>query len=220
MNTVVALVGLGVALTAFEGVSRLQDYLERPEDTLEEHLWKWLVPVGVAGYVLVVEGEPLASIGWTVPGAVPFAYYTAVGFAAMLATTVLLAPIRERMDGAQDTNEGLAEFASFTQPERLFVATTAGVTEEVPYRGYTIERVATLTGSPLLGAAVSLVAFLRAHVGDRWSVGAALQMTQPTIVLLAVYLWTRSLPVAMAVHAVWDAFGLLFAERAAEQTEG
>jgi membrane protease YdiL (CAAX protease family) len=219
VNTVVTLVGLAIALSAFEGVSRVQAALDRPDDTLEEHCWKWVVPLVVASYVLVVEGKRLATIGWTAPDAVPFAYYATVGLAAMLATTVILAPIRERMDSADEMDQGLAEFATFTHPERLFVAATAGVTEEVPYRGYTIERVAALTGSPLLGAAVSLVAFLWAHVGDRWSVGAALQMAQPTVVLLALYLWTRSLPVVMAVHAVWDAFGLLFADRAAEQTD-
>ncbi|MFB6269707.1 MAG: CPBP family intramembrane glutamic endopeptidase [Halobacterium sp.] len=218
MNALVTLVGLVVALGGFEAVSRVQDALDRPEDSLEEHAWKWLVPAAVAGYVLVVEDAALASIGWTFPGTVPFAYYTAVGLAAMLATTVLLAPVRERMDSADEMNEGLAEFAAFSIPQRFAVAATAGVTEEVPYRGYTIERVAALTGSPLLGAAVSLVAFLWAHVGDRWSTGAALQMAQPTLVLLALYLWTRSLPVVIAVHGVWDAFGLLFADQAAEQT--
>jgi len=94
-------------------------------------------------------------------------------------------------------------------------AYTAGVTEEVPYRGYTVERVTALTGSPLLAAAVSLVAFLAAHVGEHWSKAAAVQMAQPTVVLLALYLWTHSLPVVMAAHAINDAVGLLLAGRAA-----
>jgi len=104
--------------------------------------------------------------------------------------------------------------------ERLVVAGTAGVTEEVPYRGYAVERVTALTGSPLLAAAVSLVAFLAAHVGEHWSRAAAVQMAQPTVVLLALYLWTHSLPVVMAVHALNDAVGLLLADRAGDDGSG
>lgn len=217
MNAAVTLVGLVVALAGFEATSRLQSWLDRPEDGLEDHAWKYLVPAVLVGFVLLVEGKSLASIGWTFAGPTPFALHTAAGLAAMLATTILLAPVREHMDSTDDLNEGMAEFASFSIPERLFVAGTAGVTEEVPYRGYTIERVAALTGSPLLGAGVSLVAFLAGHVGDQWTPGAALQMAQPTVVLLALYLWTHSLPVVIAVHAGWDAFGLLMADRIAEQ---
>lgn len=219
MTAWLAITGLVVALVGFEATSRLQSWLDRPEDGLEDHAWKYLVPAVLVGYVLVVEGKTLASIGWTFAGTMPFAFHVTAGLAAMLATTILLAPVREHMDSGDELNEGMAEFASFSVPERLFIAGTAGVTEEVPYRGYTIERAAALTGSPLFGAALSFVAFLYAHVGDQWTPGAALQMAQPTIILLVLYLWTRSLPVVIAVHAVWDAFGLLMADRIAKRVD-
>ena len=214
MNPFVVAGGLALSFGGFEAVSRLQDRLGRPSDGLESHVWKWLVPAAVAGYVVAVESRALASIGWTFAGPLPFAYHTAVGFAAMLGSAILLSPLWEALGTADAMQDGMASFAAFSVPERVFVAGTAGVTEELPYRGYAIERVTALTGIPLLAAAVSLVAFLAAHVGDHWSRAAAVQMAQPTAVLLALYLWTHSLPVVMAVHALNDVVGLLLADRA------
>ncbi|MDH5018831.1 CPBP family intramembrane glutamic endopeptidase [Halobacterium rubrum] len=216
MSWVVAFGGLALSFGGFEALSRLQDRLGRPSESLEAHAWKWLVPAAVAGYVLAVEGRPLSSIGWTFAGPLPFAYHTAVGFAAMLGSAILLSPLWEALGTAEAMEDGMAAFADFSVAERLFVAGTAGITEEVPYRGYAVERVTALTGSPLLAAAVSLVAFLAAHVGEQWSRAAAVQMAQPTVVLLALYLWTHSLPVVMAVHALNDVAGLLLAERTAD----
>jgi membrane protease YdiL (CAAX protease family) len=220
MEFLVVAGGLALSWGGFEAVSRLQDRLGRPDDGLEPHVWKWLVPAAVAGYVVAVEGRSLASIGWTFAGPVPFAYHTAVGVAALLGSAVLLSPLWERLGTAADMNEGMAEFTDLSVPGRLFVSGTAGVTEEVPYRGYTVERLLALTGSPLVAAGASLVAFLAAHVGDHWSRAAAVQMSQPTLVLLALYLWTHSLPVVMAAHALNDAVGLLLAERITEQADG
>jgi len=216
MDRVVVLVGLALSFGGFEAVSRLRDRLGRPSDGLEAHAWKWLVPAVVAGYVLAVEGRPLSSVGWTFAGPLPFAYHTAVGLAVMLGSAILLSPLWEALGTADAMQDGMAAFTGFSVAERLVVAGTAGVTEEVPYRGYAVERVTALTGSPLLAAAVSLVAFLAAHVGEHWSRAAAVQMAQPTVVLLALYLWTHSLPVVMAVHALNDAVGLLLADRAGE----
>lgn len=219
MSAVLTLVGLAVSFGAFEAVSRLQDALGRADDGLEPHVWKWLVPVVVAGYVLVVEGRTLASIGWTVGGPVEFGSHVVVGLVTMFGSNALLAPIHERLDTGEDLAEGLAEFTTLSLAGRIFVSGTAGVTEEVPYRGYAIERATALTGSPLLAAAISTVAFLYAHIGDTWTAGAAVQMLQPTAILVGLYLWTHSLPVVMVVHALNDAVGLLLAERVVESAE-
>lgn len=219
MSALLTVAGLVVAFGAFEAVSQLQDALDRPSDGLEPHLWKWLVPAVVAGYVLFVEGRTLASIGWQFGGTVEFGYHVAVGLAVMLVSNALAAPVRERLDGGEDMVDGFAEFTDYSTVGRLFVASTAGVTEEVPYRGYAIERGAALTGSPLLAAAVSTVAFLPAHVGDTWTASAAVQMLQPAAVLVGLYLWTHSLPVVIVVHALNDAIGLLLAERVVDSAD-
>lgn len=220
MSTVLTLAGVAVAFGAFEAVDRVQDALGRPEDGLEPHVWKWLVPAVVVGYVLLVEGRTLASIGWRTGGVEAFGFHVAVGLAVMFGANAVFAPVQERLGLDEDVAEGFAAFADLSTAGRLFVAGTAGVTEEVPYRGYAIERGATLTGSPLLAAAASTIAFLYAHVGDTWTTGAAVQMLLPTAVLVWLYLWTHSLPVVMAVHALNDVVGLLMADRVVESADG
>jgi membrane protease YdiL (CAAX protease family) len=219
MNLTVTVIGLLLALGGFEAQSRLMEALDRPDDGLEPHLWKWVVPTAVVGYVLIVEGRDPTSIGWRVADPVPFVGWVSGGLFVMLSANVVLQPLWARLGTGEDLAAGMADFADFSIPERLFVAGTAGISEEVPYRGYTIERVATLTGSPVLGAGISLVAFLAGHVGDTWNRRAALQMAQPTVILLALYLWTRSLPVVILVHAANDAVGLLFADRMADRAD-
>jgi membrane protease YdiL (CAAX protease family) len=213
------IVGLVIALGGFEITGRVREFLDRPDEGLEPHRWKWLVPAAIVAHVLLVEGQGLTSIGWRVGDPVEFVGWVAGGLFVMLAANVVFQPLWARLGVEEDLATGMAEFADFSIPERLFVAGTAGVTEEIPYRGYTIERVATLTGSPVLGAGISLVAFLATHVGDTWSRKAALQMAQPTVILLALYLWTRSLPVVILVHAANDAVGLLFADRMADRAD-
>lgn len=219
MNPLVTVVGLVIALGGFEVVGRLQDRLDRPDGGLEPHLWKWLLPGAVIGYAVVLEGKGLASIGWRVGPPAPFVGWVVEGLVVMLGANVVLEPLWTRLGTGEDLASGMAAFTDFSVLERVFVASTAGVTEEVPYRGYTIERVAALTGSPLLGAGISLVAFLTAHVGDTWRPRAVLQMAQPTVILLALYLWTRSLPVVVLVHAGNDVVGLLLAERVVENAD-
>ena len=217
MSAAGSAVGIVLSLLAFGVVGRVQSRLDRPDEGIEPHLWKWLVPVVVCAYVLLVESRTLASVGWRVDGPVTFAVQVVGGLGTMVGSSMLTAPLRARLDGGDELAEGLSSFASLSIPERLFVAGTAGVTEEVPYRGYVIERGAELTGRPLLAAGLSTAAFLYAHVGETWTVGAAVQMLQPTVVLVAVYLWTHSLPVVIAVHALNDAVGLLLADRYADK---
>lgn len=152
MNTVVTVCGLAIALGGFEGVSWLQDRLGRPEDGIEPHLWKWLVPGAVFGYVVTLEGTGLASIGWRFDQLLVFGGWVIGGLAVILGANVVLQPLWNRLGAGEDLASGMTEFTDLSSLERLFVASTAGVTEEIPYRGYTIERVAALTGSPLLGA--------------------------------------------------------------------
>lgn len=210
------LAGLALAFGGFAGAARLADAVGWPAEGVVSHLPKWGVAGAVVAFVLVVEGRPLASVGVAWEGPLWFAYWTAVGLAMMLGANVVTQPLWDRVGGGEELAEGLGSFASLSTGERLFVATTAGVTEEVPYRGYAIERVAALTGSPLAAGVVSVVAFTLAHRGDTWGWGAVARIAQPAVVVTGLYLATRSLPVVVAVHALNDAVGLLLADRYAD----
>jgi membrane protease YdiL (CAAX protease family) len=214
VSLLTTLVGLALAFAGFDAVARLTDRLE-VDHWAVDHLSKWLVAALVVAYVLLVEGAPLSSIGVVWDGPVRFGFETLVGLAVMLGANVLTQPLWARLEdgGDEAVAEGLGSFAERSMGGRLFVAATAGVTEEVPYRGYAIERLATLTGSPLVAGGLSAVAFVAAHYGEVWDRAALLRIAQPALVVTAVYLWTRSLPVVVAVHALNDAVGLALADR-------
>lgn len=80
-------------------------------------------------------------------------------------------------------------------------ALTAGVVEELLYRGYAIERLAALTGSRVAGAFLSLAAFSLAHL-PFWGAASALLTLVAGLVLTALYLWKRNLAVNMLAHTL------------------
>jgi membrane protease YdiL (CAAX protease family) len=210
----VTLFGLAVALTGFELVDRIRGATGwTGGGAVRDHLWKWAV-AGAVVLVVAVEGASPASVGWRVESWDTLTWQVATGLAVMLGTNVLLAPVWTRVgDGGQSLAEGIGSFASLSVPERLFVAVTAGTTEELAFHGYALERLAALTGSPVLAGGVSFLAFTLGHLGETWDRHAVLRIAQPALLTTLLYLWFRSLPALILVHALNDAVGLLVADR-------
>ncbi|MFC6827041.1 type II CAAX prenyl endopeptidase Rce1 family protein [Halopelagius fulvigenes] len=215
----VTLAGLVVALVGFELLDRAREALGLTGGgELRDHLWKWVVPA-VLVVVVALEGKTLASVGWRVGSAPEFLLDVTVGLAAILGANLLMAPVWARVgDGGESLVEGIRSFASLSVPERLFVAFTAGATEEFAFHGYAVERLLALTGSYPLAGFVSFAAFTLGHHGETWDRHAVARIAQPALLTTLLYLWFRSLPVLVAVHAVNDAVGLLAVERYAPET--
>ena len=225
--TPITAVGLLVALVGFELLDRLRraaadrtssastgDTPPAPTRATElrEHVWKWAVPA-VLLLVVALEGNSLASIGWRIESIERLVWQIGVGLAAMLGLNMFTAPLWARVgDGGESLASGLGSFAALSIPERLFVAFTAGATEETAFHGYALERLLALTGSPPVAAGISFLAFTAGHAGDTWDREAVLRIAQPALVTTLLYLWFRSLPALIAIHALNDAVGLLLAE--------
>ncbi|MFB6091915.1 MAG: type II CAAX prenyl endopeptidase Rce1 family protein [Haloquadratum sp.] len=231
--TPVTAVGLGVALAGFELLDRTRralggaaeaeaetetetaaetETVGRPND-LREHAWKWAIPAALL-WVVVLEGNSLASIGWRLTSWERFAWEVGIGATVMVGVHLLSAPVWARVgDGGESLAAGIGSFASLSLPERLFVAGTAGVTEETAFHGYAIERLLALTGSAPLAGGVAFVAFTLGHAGDTWDRNAVARIAQPALVMTFLYLWFRSLPVLIVIHVLNDAVGLLLADR-------
>ncbi|WP_144904658.1 CPBP family glutamic-type intramembrane protease [Halobellus captivus] len=219
--TPVTAVGLFVALAGFTLLDRTRRALGSgdrdpigPRSTdLREHAWKWAVPTILLVFV-AAEGNSLASIGWRIESVDRFLQQIGLGFLALTGLNVLTAPLWARVgDGGESLAAGIGSFASLSIPERLFVAFTAGATEETAFHGYALERLLALTGSVPFAGGATFLAFTLGHVGDTWDRHAALRIAQPALVTTLLYLWFRSLPALIAIHALNDAVGLLLAER-------
>ena len=220
-------VGLVVALVGFRLLDRGRRAIRdrrpdasrsaertRPAATdLREHAWKWAIPVCLL-LLLAAEGRSLASIGWRIESPAVALRQVGVGVAALAGLNVLSAPLWARLgDRGDSLATGLGAFAALSVPERLFVAVTAGATEETAFHGYAIERLLALTGSVPLAGGVGFAAFAVGHLGDTWDRHAVARIAQLALVTTLLYLQFRSLPVLIAIHALHDAAVLLLADR-------
>ena len=92
---------------------------------------------------------------------------------------------------------------------RVFLVLTAGVTEEVLYRGYGIGIGKLLLGGMPIALALSLFIFVAAHF--RWGMSHLLSVLWAGAVLSVLFAVTNSLLACIVVHILVDAVGLLLA---------
>jgi len=197
---------------AAAGADRSSDLRDHATD-LREHAWKWAIPA-ILLVVVVAEGNSLASIGWRIDAPGRLLRQVGVGVVVLSGLNLLTAPLWARVgDGGESLAAGISSFSSLSHSERLFVAFTAGATEETAFHGYALERLLALTGSVPFAGGVAFLAFTLGHVGDTWDRHAVLRIAQPALVTTLLYLWFRSLPALIAIHALNDAVGLLLAKR-------
>lgn len=221
--TPVTAVGLLVALVGFAVLDRTRRAVSAVESPaagagprsvdLREHAWKWAVPATLL-LVVAAEGNSLSSIGWRIASPPALLGQVLVGFGVLTGSHVLTAPLWARVgDGGESLAAGIGSFTSLSTPERLFVAFTAGAAEETAFHGYALERLLSLTGSVPLAGGLSAVAFVVGHAGDTWDRDAIARIAQPALVMTLLYLWFRSLPALIAIHALNDSLALLLADR-------
>jgi membrane protease YdiL (CAAX protease family) len=208
--TLQRLLGIAGSLAGFRLLRPLTDHLDEADP--RRHAAKWVPAVLVAAYVYLVEDRDAASLGVRWDGPRTFLKRVGLGFAAMMGANIVMGPIHERL-GTEDLQEGMAAFGDTGLLGKLFIAATAGVTEELLFRGYALERLDELTDSRLVAAVVTTAAFVLGHKGETWGWKSVLQIAQPAVVVTALYLRFRDLLALMTVHALNDAVGLLFAEQ-------
>lgn len=129
--------------------------------------------------------RPGAVVGWGLLGAV-------VCFAALLLCILVAQALHWKV--------GLQQPPKWDPPVWAMAITVlrAGVTEELFYRGYALERLMTLTGSRRLAALLTVVPFALFHYRQG---PAGIMIAGVAAVLLTIlYLRRRSLPTVMVTH--------------------
>lgn len=159
---------------------------------------------GLAALVLWVvirrERLPLESIGIRRPN-----WPTLISAIVLWGTTRALLPLISEpvlnMFGRDGLAAGVQELALLPIWFRLITGFTGGIVEEILYRGYAIERLATLIGQRWIAGAMSAVVFGLAHI-PMWGVAFALGADLPFgILMTAFYLWRRDLIANMIAHS-------------------
>jgi membrane protease YdiL (CAAX protease family) len=151
------------------------------------------------------EREPLTSIGlrplrwWTIPAGLVAGVVIAIVSGMIVGVLRLPADIKT-LEYLQSLPFGL----------RLLLVLTAGIFEETMYRGYALERLATLFGNRWLAGAVTLVLFTLAHAPG-FGLRNILPVAVVSVFVTLLYLWRRDLVLNMVAHAAIDALGMLVA---------
>ena len=167
---------------------------------------EWALVAVLAGIVIGWERLPfLSSVGFVRPRALD---WLIVGLLAVIAAVVCgLLAARHPEIPTQHTM--LAQIVGLPFWLRLALVLTAGICEEVFFRGYAIERLNTLTGNVWSGALLGAVLFILGHV-PRTGFGPELAGVAVSGVILAMlYAWRRNLVPCIALHWLIDGYALL-----------
>lgn len=182
--------------------------LERKSDFSTERVgWglavHWLIFATIVAWVVLVEHRELASIGirpirwWTVPLGL-------VAGIVILAVSGVLIGVLHLSSGTQLA----AYLLSLPFPTRVMLVITAGVWEETAYRGYALERLASILGSRWLAGGVTVLCFVFAHI-PAVGLNHILPVLVVSIFVTLLYLWRRNLVINMIAHATIDAISIL-----------
>jgi len=169
-------------------------------DALGPYLLRELVVFLMAAALLVLvrkgEGLPFASLGWHTDRLGRSVLWGLLGVIACVIGLVACAGIAQLMGW----KIGLQEPPKFDPPLWAVTITVlrAGVTEELFYRGYALERLRTLTGSPWAATILTVVPFALFHY--RQGPAGILIAGVAAVILTGLYLKRRDLPAVMLTH--------------------
>ena len=129
----------------------------------------WMLAAVIVAIVVFWERQPLASL-WLKP----FRWQSiAWGLALVAVNAVVVAPIGEwvrHAAGLPGFSQGMERVMAFPLSYRIVAFVSAGVVEELLFRGYTITRLATMTASVWLAGALAVIGFGLLHVSS-WGWG-------------------------------------------------
>jgi membrane protease YdiL (CAAX protease family) len=163
------------------------------------HLLYCTLPILIGGIVIRYEHLPLRSIGLRRAAWSTLLWGLGL-WGAISLLPIVTAPLLQ-LSGTAGLDEGIQRLVVLPVWFRVIVGLTGGIVEEVLYRGYAVERLATITGWPWLAGTVSVVFFTLAHV-PAWGLGFALGTDLPfAIAMTAFYLWRRDLLANILAHS-------------------
>jgi CAAX protease family protein len=162
----------------------------------KDQLAMWGLLGIIVAIIILGERQSLASIGLHAPTWGTLGWGVAAT-ALVLATGTILFPFLMRA-GIVDYSRGLALIEAWPLWLILFAVVTSGV-EEVFYRGYAIERVASITGSYVWAAVFTVIIFGLVHA-PFWGRGAVFWTTFGGGVLAVLYIWKHDLLACIVAH--------------------
>jgi membrane protease YdiL (CAAX protease family) len=162
-----------------------------------------LLYIGMAAFVLWIvvrrERRGLSSIGIRRPDLLTFAFGALLCLGTLYLLPILTDPLKDAV--GVNVQSRVNRLMSLPTWLRVVLAVSGGAIEETLYRGYAIERLATLTGRRWAAGGIAAIAFGLAHA-PAWGIGFALTADLPFgTVMTLFYLWRRDLLANALAHS-------------------
>ena len=194
--------GLVIALFGIPAITTLHRVLAPDSAATSGIVARELAILAITAFLLWIvtskEKRPLSSIGLRADHIGRSLAWAVVLAAACLAAAVACLAIY----GAMGVHYGEGQSISRALPVTMLTVVRAGISEEVLYRGYAIERLQSLTGSKWIAVAISLPLFAAFHF--RQGLAGVVIALVVGAVLTAFYLWKRDLLANMVGHFLVD----------------
>lgn len=203
------IIGLSLALVVpsvyilFISPAVLKPRINEPASTLIDFAVLWGLMFVILFFTRNIEKQPLETIGWK-----PLSWkwiFAAIGIGVLLSLLVpVLTLLVNTIIPPSDTGTITQVASNYSWWIILLSVLTAGITEEVLFRGYALERLIEITGNKWVSGLVSLLFFTAAHAAG-WNMNHIIGVVIPLgIILTGLYFWKRNLLFVMIVHVVID----------------
>ncbi len=208
-NLSTTLSGLALALvlpviyTLFISPIYLKPHAKEPSFTLINLAILWLFALGILLFTRKSEKLPLLSIGWK---KLSWKWVlAAIGIGILLSILVpVLTLLISKIIPATDEGTISTVTTNYSWWILLLSVLTAGITEEILFRGYPLERLLESTGNKWISGLISLVFFVAVHAAG-WNLAHIIGVVIPLgAILTGLYVWKRNLLFVMIIHTVID----------------
>jgi membrane protease YdiL (CAAX protease family) len=163
----------------------------------------WIAAIALLILIKYGEGRPFTSVGFSPITIKEGLLAMCIGIVLSISVPLLTLLASQLLPSATDGSILDATVQNSWQMLLLGVL-TAGITEEIIFRGYLIERLDELTGRPFIAVGVSVLAFTLPHILN-WNITHVVGVVLPLgLILTWLYLWKRNIIFNMIVHIVID----------------
>ncbi|MCH9648434.1 MAG: CPBP family intramembrane metalloprotease [Deltaproteobacteria bacterium] len=167
----------------------------------------WLVGGLLMWVILAWEKKPLSSVGLKLPSLQSVLWGLLTAVAMLYLVSPVAAFLVSRLD-AGAFSDGLGKLQGLPAAYMVVAGVTAGVVEELLYRGFLVERLALLTRNRWSAGALAIAVFTLVHI-PFWGLVGALFTGFGGALLTLLFLWRRDLWANMVAHSVTAVVQLL-----------
>jgi membrane protease YdiL (CAAX protease family) len=167
---------------------------------------QWIIVLFLILTIIFLEKKSLKSIGLKMFDKKDVFW----GFIVLVIQVILLFASERFVNLLDLVSQSSVTINVLTLPisSRIFMVFTAGITEEIIFRGYLIEKVNFLTNHLIFSSILSYIVFIIFHI-PFWGIGGAIQISLWAIPITILYAKRRNLTTCIVVHLVYDGSILL-----------